>query len=260
METPLTDSITLEAYEKIEPVCTLTIDDKQIHYAIPSTTTKWRVDTLFTKEPDTIEWIESFNSKDVFLDIGANVGMYTIFASAYRGVTTYAFEPESLNFSLLNRNLYLNHLHNKVTAYCIAISDVTKFDKLYLSSFTLGGSCHSFSEEVDFHLNKMDSPFEQGSFSTTIDEMVNSGVIEQPNHIKVDVDGFEHKVFDGAIETLTNPICQSILLELNTNLELHRTLIGSVEKLGYKLDREGLKQSIRADGAFKGVGNHVFRR
>ena len=112
MEIPQTESISLGAYEKMKPVCTLIIGDKKIHYVIPTTQRKWKVDTLLTKEPDTIQWIQAFDSKDVFLGIGANTGMCTIFASAYRGVTTYAFEPESLNFSVLNHNLYLNQLHD----------------------------------------------------------------------------------------------------------------------------------------------------
>jgi len=40
----------------------------------------WRFKTLFEKEPETIDWINSFRKEDVFWDIGANVGIYSIWA------------------------------------------------------------------------------------------------------------------------------------------------------------------------------------
>ena len=55
--------------------------DTSIVYATPNKMTAWRVRTLFSKEPDTIAWLLSFRSGDVLIDIGANVGMYTIFAA-----------------------------------------------------------------------------------------------------------------------------------------------------------------------------------
>ena len=54
---------------------------KNINFFIPNETTKWRVDTLFIKEPETLEWIDSFdNSSDfIFWDIGANIGLYSTY-------------------------------------------------------------------------------------------------------------------------------------------------------------------------------------
>ena len=56
-------------------------------------------------------WIESFDSKDTLIDIGANIGIYTIYA-AKRGHRIIAFEPESQNFGLLNRHISLNNVDN----------------------------------------------------------------------------------------------------------------------------------------------------
>ena len=47
-------------------------------FGTPNNATKWRVDTLAKKEPDTLAWIDGFDDDDTLMDIGANGGMYTI--------------------------------------------------------------------------------------------------------------------------------------------------------------------------------------
>ncbi len=68
-------------------------------------------------------WIAGFEAGEVLVDIGANVGMYTIWAAKTRGVTVYAFEPESQNYALLNKNIFYNQLGDRVHAYGVALSD-----------------------------------------------------------------------------------------------------------------------------------------
>ncbi len=151
----------LEAYEKISP----TVNLQGVQFCVPNQQCLWRVNTLFTKEPDTLEWISTFNKEDILIDIGANVGMYTMWAAMKQGVRVYAFEPESQNYALLCKNISINSLQNQVSAYCVAISDDVGtnggafFDTLYLSDFSTGGSCHSFGEEVDFHLKPRPAAF-----------------------------------------------------------------------------------------------------
>src|SRR4029077_1974122 len=113
--------MTLEEYEKLNPRTELEFDGVSVSYVTPTTFTKWRVDTLFEKEPITIEWISNFKSDDVLVDVGANVGMYTVWAAKTRGVRVFAFEPEAQNFALLNRNIFFNDLGDSVNAYCLAI-------------------------------------------------------------------------------------------------------------------------------------------
>ena len=74
-------NLTLDQYEKIVPVCTVTHTGTEVRYLTPNGVTKWRVDTLFSKEIETMAWMESFGTNDVMVDIGANVGMYTIWAA-----------------------------------------------------------------------------------------------------------------------------------------------------------------------------------
>ena len=74
--------------------------DKEIKFFVPNQLLNWRVDTFFTKEPETLEWIDNFEKKEnlIFWDIGANIGLYSIYNSLKNPKsTTIAFEPSSSN-------------------------------------------------------------------------------------------------------------------------------------------------------------------
>lgn len=250
----------IKQYEAISPMVTLKSGETEVYYAVPTVHTLWRAESLHQKEPDTMEWIAGFGANDVLVDIGANVGMYTIWAAKTRGTTVYAFEPESQNYALLNRNIYLNKIGDKVHAYCVALSDETGYSDLHLSHFMIGGSCHTYDEKLNFHLKEFKPNFSQGCFATTLDSLIEQKVVPMPTHIKIDVDGIEHKVIAGCKKTLANPGLKSVLIELNTHLKEHTDLIDMMKGFGYGLSEEQLKVAIRTSGEFTGIGNHIFRR
>lgn len=250
----------LEEYERLAPAMLVEHGGARMRFNTPNRNTAWRVETLFTKEPDTIAWIIGFREGEIFLDVGANVGMYSIFAAATRGVTVYAFEPESQNYALLNRNIFDNGLANRVSAFCIALSDQTRIHRLYLSKFQAGGSCHNFGESVDHEGLPLVSPFVQGCLSATVDALVAQGAMPLPNYIKIDVDGIEPKIIAGARETLREQRLHSVLIEINTNLESHWEIIDQMLAAGFDYDRAQAERACRVEGPFKGVGNYVFRR
>lgn len=253
-------ALTLEQYEKLNPSATMSYGDGQLHFATPNSTTLWRVKTLLTKEPSTIEWLNAIEPGSALLDVGANVGMYTVFAAGLRGAQVYAFEPESQNYALLCRNIVLNNLSGRVLAWPCALSDEEKFDRIYLSNFAYGGSCHAFGEQRDFQLKQVTFPFTQGAFSTTIDILVAKGAMPPPNYIKIDVDGFEHKVIRGAAETLRGPTVRSLIIEINPALPEHQAMIRDLEAIGFRYDPAQVARAARNEGAFKGVAEYVFRR
>jgi len=232
----------------------------RLAFATPTPLTAWRVETLFTKEPDTIEWIGSFAPGDVLVDVGANVGMYTVFAAKTRGIRVFAFEPESQNYAILNQNILLNGTDELVQAYCIALGDRTALDKLYLSDFVAGAALHSYGAPLDFNNRPRAAGFAQGCYATTLDTLVAAGMVPSPTHIKIDVDGLEHRVVAGARETLRRPSVKSVLIEVNTNLDEHWDTVDLMLAEGFDYSREQVERAQRAAGAFRGVGNYVFRR
>jgi FkbM family methyltransferase len=229
-------------------------------YQTPNDATAWRVKTLYDKEPDTIRWIEGMQPESVLLDVGANVGMYTIFAAMTKKMTVVAFEPESQNYALLNSNIAANGLSERVVAYPLALSDKLDVNRLFLSQFGIGGSCHSFGEEVGFDLKPRSSAFSQGSFSISIDELIERQFIPVPHYIKLDVDGFEHKVLNGAKKTLADKRVKEILVELNTHLPEHQAVIVFLQELGFIYDENQAQGALRKSGTFEGVGEFIFRR
>ncbi|MDC0033061.1 FkbM family methyltransferase [Alphaproteobacteria bacterium] len=252
--------LSIADYEQMNPVMTVNWEGTEVIYSTPTTTALNRVETLPTKEPDTIGWIERFKEGEIFVDIGANIGIYSIWAALSRQVSVFAFEPESQNYGELNKNIFYNDLSPQVRAYCVALSNQSGFDDLHLSGFAIGSSCHSFGEEVDFNLEPTKASMVQGCYSTTLDELVAKNVIPIPHHIKIDVDGIEHLVVQGAMNVFANPQVKSLLVELNTNLEIHRSLVGEIVPLGFELSYHERDAAIRKEGKFKGIGNHIFWR
>jgi FkbM family methyltransferase len=252
--------LTLEQYEKLIPSCHVTHEGRTISYLTPSTFLKWRVDSLFTKEPCTIEWIAGFAAGEVLVDVGANVGMYTVWAAKTRGVRVFAFEPEAQNYGLLNRNLLLNGLGESVRAYCLALSDTAGFSELHLATLEAGGSCHQLGEEVDFNHRPAKPKFSQGCLSARLDDLVRDGVVPAPQHIKIDVDGFEPKVIAGAAQLLRAATTRSLLIEVNQNLPDHMVMVKELNQLGFAHDAAQVARAERKDGAFKGCAEYVFRR
>lgn len=255
-----TTNLSIEEYAKLDPHIVIAIDGREIAFSTPNTQTLWRAETIMEKEPATIEWIGTFDKNDTLIDVGANVGMYTLIAAVTRGVRVFAFEPEAQNYSLLMKNIIRNQLSDLVIAWPVALSDEQKFDQIFLSEFSAGGSCHSFGEPMDYKLEKQDFPFVQGAVSTTLDDLIASGTVPIPTHIKIDVDGFEHKVIYGSRKTLSELEVKSLLIEINPAVEEHMDLIDELGKLGFEYNSEQVNSSRRKDGPFKGLAEYVFRR
>ena len=219
-----------------------------MRFATTGSSSKKRVRTLCSKEPITLAWIDTFGMGETLYDIGANVGMYTIYAAVMRKANVYAFEPEALNYAELNKNIYLNELHGQVLAYCLALSDVDKVDKLLLSDFGLGISYHDFEENswtedkefaVDWKVSK-DNRRPQGCIGQRVDTLIAEG-LPVPDHIKIDVDGLEHRVIHGMLETLARPELKTVLIEINFDNPKNLEVIDQITDLGWRFSWEQLR-------------------
>jgi len=262
------------------PACEIEVDGKSILYSAAegSRTLVGRVTSLFAKEPTTIPYLETFSPDDVFLDIGANVGMYSIYAAVMTGCRVYCIEPEALNFAELNKSIYLNGLHDRVTAWCAAAGPQFEIGKLLLGAFAVGYSHHDFGESSwrkDMVWNpavtvRRDQRVTQGSISISIDQLVASGMLPQPHHIKIDVDGHEPKVVAGAVKTFANPALKTVLIEIDFGSDACQAIIDTMVANGWqysmdqlitnrqhimKPERVGQLREIKKDGF-----NYIFYR
>jgi len=198
----------------------------------PNDYTERRAYNIFTKEPETTDWILKMNKDDVLWDIGACVGTYTLMAGVIAEVSVHAFEPLYANVNNLNSNIVLNKLEDRCKIYCCAISDKTGFGTLEYSMFNAPGLSDT---QIDKHRT-----FKQGTLTYSIDDLIELG-IPHPTHIKIDVDGVEGKILKGGMKTFQN--VKSILVEMQymdrCNDEEQECIYKLVE-FGFKFNKDAV--------------------
>lgn len=204
---------------------------------------QWRWDTFWTKEPETIEWIKSFQDGDIFFDVGANVGIYSLYCAAiYPNCAIWSFEPDENNYFRLCENIKLN-LTSRIFPLNAIIAN--RDGKMGFKNFSLqtGISGGQMIEEGEKACFKIDSFF-------TV-----------PNHIKIDIDGQEWKVVQGMAEILKNKNLKSVLIEINDHRDL---IIQTFIENGFEIDNKfnKMENHSRIRRAKEGIKaeNIVFTR
>ena len=176
--------------------------------------TEKRYTTLFSKEPDTIDWINSFEQNSIFFDIGANVGIYSVYASIlHKNIDTIAFEPSVFNLEILSKNIYINNLYDRISIYPISLDIKKNQNQFNMSKVEVGGALSGFGTELDEFNNQRDITFKYKTFSQSLDDFVDEYNLKLPNYIKIDVDGIELSILNGAIKILNSNNLKSILIE-----------------------------------------------
>lgn len=189
-------------------------DSVAIKMMVDSEYEKHRAETFFTKEPETIDWIKTFQPHDIFFDIGANVGVYTLFARAFHGeaVEVCSFEPAYHNFAKLCQNIEVNNWNDSLVPYCIAFGGETTSGSMHIVSSISGSAQHSI--ESVFVPDDDVSSFRQGVLIVTLDDFIYTYDAPCPTHIKIDVDGVEEKILKGGQRILGDKRLQSVLVEI----------------------------------------------
>ncbi len=195
------------------------INNKDFLFFTPNHLCEMRVNTLFTKEPETIEWIDNFsvNSKSTFWDIGANIGLYSIYAVAkHKNLKVISFEPSLSNLRVLSRNISINNFSNEIKIFQVALSNKKNmFQEFNELIFQEGGSLNTFGEKFGFDGNPITKKNSYSIYGTTLNYLVENKVLEIPDYIKIDVDGIEHLILSGANKFLKNDKIKGICIEIN---------------------------------------------
>jgi FkbM family methyltransferase len=178
----------------------------------------FRALTFFRKEPETLSWIDSFpeasKSSPVLFDVGANIGIYSLYAAAtIPQATILSFEPESQSFASLCRNVGINGFSN-ITPYQFALSDEVGIGDLHISTMSAGAGAAALGEDYRFLKVTDRRIVRQGVFVTSLDHLVFELGLPFPNYIKIDVDGIEKKILAGARRVLADPRLRGLLVEL----------------------------------------------
>ena len=177
---------------------------------------------LFHLEADTIEWIDAIPDGSCFWDIGANIGLFSLYAGLRPPIRVLAIEPSGSNFAALNRNIEVNRMAERVRGYCIAFSGETKLDVLNMANTEAGHVMHGFGTETDQFGGTIPTKFRQGAVGFSIDDFVNTFSPPLPTHVKIDVDGIENDILRGGRRTLSASSVRSIIVEIEGDPESAR--------------------------------------
>lgn len=212
----------------------ITSNDVTFSVHIDSDIERARLSTFDEKEPETLEWIRSFmSSKDVFVDVGANIGLYTLYAAAvHRGIRVSAFEPACNNFYKLCKNVALNQFHSRVMVGGFGLGDGDSVARLTLSTLENGSASHALGNQRAQKEHVAEN-FSHLTPVMSLDSLVVRGVVAAPNHVKIDVDGTERAVIAGMRETLGNDSLRSVLLELDHELSDANEIMAVMNEAGF---------------------------
>ena len=156
---------------------------------------------------------------DLFIDIGANIGSYTILAAKVVGAKVQTFEPVPSTYEALCNNIKLNNLEDRVISYQAGVGSSDTTMTMTANQDTMN---HIAPEGLSTRTeDKEDNP--SSTIEVPVKQLDNLLHASSPLCIKIDVEGFETEVIKGAKETLSNPNCQALIMELN----------GSGNRFGY---------------------------
>lgn len=200
-------------YHLVSHTQTVTHRGVTLVFATPNALNTYRADTFSSKEPETLEWIDSLPEGSVFWDIGANVGLYTCYAAKSRGCRVYSFEPSVFNLEMLAKNIFLNGLTSRATIIPLPLAGELAVSTLHMSSTDWGGAMSTFGQTYGHDGELLHKVFEFSTIGLSMVDAVERLKISQPDYIKMDVDGIEHMILKGGAPILRK--AKGVLVELN---------------------------------------------
>ncbi len=213
---------------------------KIIKFYCPSKIASFRAKTFFSKEPETLNWMDIHGSNNKCLyDIGANVGVYSIYyAKKFEG-DVYAFEPSYKNLCLLSQNIKLNNLEKNISIIPNPISN-----KLFIADFfqlnpTAGEALATFNDEKiknnilnENNFSNKNKMINYKTLGLSVDYLIMQKIIRAPNLIKIDVDGNELDIILGLNETIKHSKDLTILIE--TRQSTYQLIEEKLKNLSFK--------------------------
>jgi len=245
---------------------TIKILGQNVFFFVPNSLTKWRVETFFSKEPETLDWIDNFENgedkKIIFWDIGGNIGLYSIYAALkYQDIDVTTFEPSTSNLQTLSRNISINKLNEKIKICQIPLTNKNNsFLMMKESQFEEGGALHVFGENFDFEGKKFIEKNSYKIYGTSINYLLDNKILETPDYIKIDVDGIEHLILLGANKHLQNSKIKSLSIEINDQFLEQRDKILNIMKSNnfITLHKKHNDQLHKKNSKFSKSFNYVF--
>lgn len=189
------------------------------------------MDFFFVHEPGMWAWISEFTPDDVLLDVGANVGLYSVGAAALRGCRVVGLEPFPVNVRTARANVTANGLDGLVEIMQVAATARSGDGLLGFEDEVPGVAAQAFHPGDDPVPAGADGLVTEG---VAIDDLVSAGAIPFPTRIKIDVDGGEDAVIAGMQATLADPRLDSVRLEVRWWQPGKQALVDAVCRHGFR--------------------------
>ncbi|MFA5909862.1 MAG: FkbM family methyltransferase [Vicinamibacterales bacterium] len=250
-----------EALDRLAREATVTLalgGGDAITFFAPSPLLRSRAAGVLDKEPDMIQWIDALPADAVLWDIGANVGVFSLYAATRRRCRVLAFEPSAANYFALTRNIQLNALSARIESYCVALSGATELGTLNLDSAEIGTAMSQFSATGEAsRYSSGQGNVTHGMIGFTIDDFIGRFAPAFPTHLKIDVDGLEWPILQGASATLRDRRLVSAMVELSVTDRAERDrAMAFLGGAGLEFVSQGASQGANAEAA----ANHLFTR
>ena len=220
-----------------------------------------RHETFSTKEPEMLEWIEEYGG-GVFFDIGANIGIYSLFYTQVKQGNVYSFEPSVFNLRQLAKNISINELSERITIVSNPLSDSTGIAKFINGSADEGGALSAFGVEYGHDGKPIISDINYSVLGFSLDDMFEKNVLtETPSLIKIDVDGIEHLILKGAAKTLKSKGLKSLFIEVNDDFKEQANQVKDIlESAGFALKEKRHSEILEGSERFGRTYNQIWVR
>ena len=224
---------------------------KVLKLSAPNPINHFRALSFSTKEPETLDWIDSIPDGAVFWDVGANVGLYSVYA-AKQNCQVISFEPSVFNLELLARNININDLGNRICILPLALNSHSGPNLFRMTTTEWGGALASFEHSIDQNGAPLKSLFEYLILGVSIDDAVEMLRIPCPDYLKIDVDGIEHLVLRGGKTVLAS--VKSVLIEINDGFT------EQADEAALHLREAGLRLLKKCDNGVPNQFNQIWLR
>lgn len=210
------------------------INRNGIHFLVDNITEANRARFLDGEEQTIINFLDDFRDTDIFYDIGACIGLFSLHASS-RCRKVYAFEPDPGFRSHLEKNIAINNVENIFVLH-YAVSDHSGYQTLY--SDGLSGRSPSLRNDGFTQNHEVEV--------ITLDDLIVRRQIPYPTVIKMDIEGAEIFALRGMVNILANLPPRLLLVEIHpislANLGSSRDEVLTILlNAGYRMRKETIR-------------------
>tara|TARA_B100001540_G_C15660395_1_gene575288 strand:- start:6 stop:818 length:813 start_codon:yes stop_codon:yes gene_type:complete len=212
--------------------------------------------SLLFKEKSTLKWIDGFEVGSKFIDIGASIGTFSLYAAVTKSCEVVAIEPSSSNFNILNINISKNKLNDKIIAYPLIMSDENKLEKFFQNNISIDENGGNPFRPIDARENKYNPKHVQGSITYRIDKLISETFM--PDYLKIDIDGNEIFLIEAMKQVIKSEKIKSIMIELDENGKDYKDIVNFFLNHNYILDNELTNIADRSKKHNHCLYNHYF--